>query len=381
MKGYFLAALLLLGLSQSTEFAAAQATQKTAKAKVASSKKKATRSRKRAIPISRERAVDPTIGDNVDGDDLTIRRAAVAALGTLNGSVVVVDPSDGRVLTIVNQKLALKSGFTPCSTIKLVTSLAALSENVVSPDLFLRTSRYGRFNLTTAIAHSDNQYFSILGNRLGFERVIHYANMLGLGEKAALDLEGEQPGEVPAEPPKWGGVGMMTSFGEGFLVTPLELAGLLSAIANNGTLYYLQYPRTAEEIESFTPRVKRKLELSPDAIADLKIGMRGAVDYGTARRANYDPSEPILGKTGTCTDFRASSHMGWFGSFNDVGRHQLVVVVMLAGGTKAVSGPYAAGVAGAIYRNLSEQRYFAADTTKRTDLPEILTTHPCCSRQ
>ncbi len=71
--------------------------------------------------------------------------------------------------------------------------------------------------------------------------------------------------------------------------------------------------------------------------------------------------------------------MGWFGSFNDVGRHQLVVVVMIAGGTKAVSGPFAAGVAGSIYRSLSEQRYFAADTNK--GLPEILTTYPCCQRQ
>ena len=380
MKGHLLAALLLVGLIQSAQFAAAQANRKTASSKTSSTKKKPVR-RKRAVPISRERAVDPTLGDDVDGDDLTVRRAAVAALGTLNGSVVVVDPSNGRVLTIVNQKLALKSGFTPCSTIKLVTSLAALNENVVNPDLFLRTSRYGRFNLTTAIAHSDNQYFAILGNRLGFERVIHYANLLGLGEKATLDLDAEQPGEVPSEPPKWGGVGLMTSFGEGFLVTPLELAALLSSIANHGTLYYLQYPRTQEEIEDFTPKVKRELDLSPDSIADLKIGMRGAVDYGTARRANYDPNEPILGKTGTCTDFRASSHMGWFGSFNDVDRHQLVVVVMLAGGTKAVSGPYAAGVAGAIYRSLSEQRYFAADAKTRSDLPEILTTYPCCSRQ
>ena len=48
----------------------------------------------------------------------------------MNGSVVVVDPANGRVLSIVNQKLALKSGFIPCSTIKLVTALAALSEQL-----------------------------------------------------------------------------------------------------------------------------------------------------------------------------------------------------------------------------------------------------------
>src|SRR5947209_20421420 len=86
--------------------------------------------------------------------------------------------------------------------------------------------------------------------------------------------------------------------------------------------------------------------------------MRGAVDFGTARRAGYDSTEPILGKTGTCTDFQSSNKMGWFGSFNEVGTHRLVVVVMLTGG-RNISGPVAAGVAGSIYRSLSGQSYFA----------------------
>jgi penicillin-binding protein 2 len=319
--------------------------------------------------------IDPTEGDNVDGDDLTIRRAAVSALGSQNGSVVVVDPDSGRILSMVNQKLALTTGFTPCSTIKLMTSVAALNEGLVSRETVIRTTRFARFDLTNAIAHSDNQYFSILGNRLGLERVQHYARMLGLGETAGLDVPGEKAGVIPNEAPKWGGVGMMTSFGEGFQVTPLELAALVSAIANGGTLYFLQYPRTADEVENFKPQVKRKLDVAPDTIADLRYGMRGAVDFGTARRANYNPDEPILGKTGTCTDFRISSHMGWFGSFNEVGRHRLVVVVMLTG-TKAVNGPVAAGVAGVIYRSLSDQRYFADVTSASKGMPEISTSYP-----
>jgi cell division protein FtsI/penicillin-binding protein 2 len=107
--------------------------------------------------------------------------------------------------------------------------------------------------------------------------------------------------------------------------------------------------------------------------------MRGAVDFGTARRAGYASDEPILGKTGTCTDFRMSSHMGWFGSFNEVDHHQLVIVVMLLG-TKTVSGPVASGVAGAIYRSLSEQRYFMADARPGPALPEILFSSRCCSQ-
>jgi penicillin-binding protein 2 len=370
----FLLPLAVAGLLVNTQFAVAQAKKSTKS--VAKKKVVAKTAVRRAPPV------DPTEGDNVDGEDLVVRRAAVAALGTTRGSVVVADPNTGRILTMVNQRLGLQAGFTPCSTIKLVTSLAALNEHVVERDTVIHLTRYTSFNLTTAIAHSNNPYFATLGTRLGFERVTHYAHLLGLGEKAGLDIPGEQPGSIPATPPKMGGVGMMTSFGEGFLVTPLELTALVSSIANGGTLYYLQYPRSAEEVDHFTPKVKRPLELAPDDFSDIKVGMRGAVDFGTARRAGYDASEPILGKTGTCTDFSSASHMGWFGSFNDVGNHQLVVVVMLAAVTKSVSGPVASGVAGAIYKNLSEQRYFTAGAIeKKPALPQILVSTPtCCGR-
>jgi penicillin-binding protein 2 len=368
-------AAALLGLAAGA--AAQQATvTRTATAKTTKKPVK-TAAKKKRLP--KAPAVDPTEGDNPDGDDLVVRRAAVDALGNQAGSIVVVDPNNGRILTMVNQKLALQSGFTPCSTIKLVTSLAALTEHVVDKDTTLHLGRYINFNMTNALAKSNNQYFSALGNKLGFERVVYYAQMLGLGEKAGLDVDGELPGSIAEAPPKWGGVGLMTSFGEGFSMTPLELAGMLSSIANGGTLYYLQYPRSAAGIEEFSPRVKRTLEIAPNGIDDIKVGMRGAVDHGTAVRANYDPNENIFGKTGTCTDFRAGSHMGWFGSFIESDKRPLVVVVMLTSPVKSVSGPLASGVAGAFYKNLSAQNYFATDVVaKKSDLPEIIT---CCSHR
>ena len=323
--------------------------------------------------------VDPTAGDVIDGEDLTVRRAAVAALGTMIGAVVAVDPSNGRVLSIVNQKVALRSGFTPCSTIKLVTALAALSEGIIQRDTPVHLTRATSYTLTTAIAHSNNQYFQKLGNQLGYERVTRYARMLGLGEKAGLDIRGEESGAWPDAAPAAGGVGMMTAYGENILMTPLELAALLSAIADNGTLYYLQYPANDDEAERIEPRVKRQLELSPNGISDVKTGMRAAVDIGTAHSASYNPDEPILGKTGTCTDFRDSNHMGWFGSFNEVDNHRLVLVVLLRG-TRTVNGPAASGVAGAIYKKLSEQRYFASASRPQITVPEILSTSICCSR-
>jgi cell division protein FtsI/penicillin-binding protein 2 len=169
---------------------------------------------------------------------------------------------------------------------------------------------------------------------------------------------------------------MMTSFGEGITLTPLELAAFLSSIANGGTLYYLQYPRSAREVESFVPRVKRHLDIQP-FITEVKPGMLGAVEYGTARRAAYAPTEPVFGKTGTCTDSRTwRTHLGWFGSFNDVSGKKLVLVVMLTGGG-AVNGPVAAEVAGHVYRTLSQQQFFAE---KREFSPAALvTTQACCS--
>jgi penicillin-binding protein 2 len=294
---------------------------------------------------------DSTLGDSIDGEDLGIRRAAVEALGGYNGSVVVVDPANGRVLTMVNQRIALSSGFQPCSTIKVSVALAGLSEKAIQPATKLRLGGM-RMDLTYALAHSNNFYFATLGEKLGYEKVSYYAHLFGYGEKAGLSIQGEQPGHFPSAPPKNGGVGMLTSFGEEIQQTPLQLAALMSAVANGGTLYYLQYPRSQAEVQQLIPRVKRRLEIG-DLIPVIKLGMRGAVEFGTAHRAREDG--PIAGKTGTCSENH--THLGWFGSFNDVGDHQLVVVVLLTGGRPAI-GPMAAGIAGDIYRRLGEQNYF-----------------------
>jgi len=310
---------------------------------------------------------DSTNGDNVDGEDLDVRRAAVEALGAYNGSVVVVDPSNGRVLTMVNQKVALGSGFQPCSTIKVSVALAALSEKVIEPDTKLRLNGM-RMDLTYALAHSNNYFFATLGQKLGFEKVSYYAHQFGYGEKAGLGISGEGPGRFPSAVPRNGGVGMITSFGEEISQTPLQFAALMSAVANGGTLYYLQYPRTAEQLAAFTPRVKRQLDID-EFISGISPGLRGAVEFGTAHRARQD--DPIAGKTGTCSEDH--THLGWFGSFNNIGGRKLVVVVLLTGGRPAI-GALAAGIAGDIYRQLDEKNYFARtpQLTPATLLPNPL---------
>jgi penicillin-binding protein 2 len=298
---------------------------------------------------------ESALGDNTAGEDAVVRAAALEALGSWNGSVVVVDPGTGRILSIVNQKLALSGAFTPCSTFKPVVALAALKEGIVSPETKLRVFGRGgpRLNLTEALAHSNNMYFAKLGEMLGFQRVTQYAHEFGLGERAGANLLGESPGFFPSTPPREGGVGLLTSFGQDIEITPLQLAAVVSAIANGGTLYYLQYPRAPEEIAQFEPMVRRRLEGFDDFFPRVKQGMAAAVLYGTARGA-YDPEDPIFGKTGTCSENGA--RLGWFASYGGEVQSQpkYVVVVLLRGG-RMMFGPHAAEIAGRLYRDLHER--------------------------
>jgi cell division protein FtsI/penicillin-binding protein 2 len=296
---------------------------------------------------------DSTTGDRVDGEDLVVRRAAVEALGRYNGTVVAVDANTGRVLTMVNQRVALGTGFQPCSTVKVAVALAALSEGLIDRATPVRLYGRTRMDLTQALAHSNNYYFANLGIKLGYEKWAYYAKLFGLGERAGLNIEGEEPGYFAPAPPS-SGMGMMTSFGDGIRQTPLELASLLAAIANGGTMYYLQYPQNAKEIEQFVPRVRRKLDIA-EFIPQIKPGMSGAVEFGTARRAMYNREAPVCGKTGTCTG--GTTHLGWFGSFNDFGQNRIVVITLLTG-ARGISGPIASGISGSVYRKLEQEGYF-----------------------
>jgi cell division protein FtsI/penicillin-binding protein 2 len=311
---------------------------------------------------------DLTAGDITAGEDPVVRQAAINALGDMNGTVVAIDPSNGRILAMVNQKLALSSGAEPCSTIKLSVALAALEEGIITKDTPVNLGGSYHLDLTEALAHSNNLYFETVGRRLGFERVRHYATEFGLGELAGYNIAGEQPGLYPDEPlaENLGGVGRMCSFGEGVSMTPLQLGALVAAISNGGTLYYLQHPTTPEEALNFQPRIKRTLDIAP-ILPEIRDGMQAAVQYGTARslRANFNEF-PVLGKTGTCSD--DGTRFGWFASYADTQYGRIVAVFFLEGG-RPTFGPKAAELTGVFYRNLWDSSYFAAKQPLETGSP------------
>jgi len=322
---------------------------------------------------SRVEYIDPTKDDITADDDPVVRQIAVDAIGHEKGSVVAVDPTNGRILAVVNQKMAFSDGFEPCSTIKPFVAIAGLQEGVIARDTMLKVAKRRYMDLTEAMAHSNNKYFEEVGSELGFARVAKYDRMLGLGERVGYNIPEEQPGHVPSAPPAFGGVARMSSFGEGIRITPFQLASLAVMLANGGTQYYLQYPRTEEDRQSFVPRVREQFDIAA-LLPDLRDGMLAAVMYGTARRS-YDPDgEQDLGKTGTCNDEDVGGRLGWFVSYADQEHPKIVIVVLLHGGSRIISGPHASAIAGRIYRGLYERNYFAdlaVDTPRPTQYASI----------
>jgi penicillin-binding protein 2 len=318
-------------------------------------------------------------GDITTGEDPVVRQAAIDALGDMNGTALVIDPSNGRILAMVNQKLALSPGAEPCSTIKLSVALAALSEGLVTRDTMVNLGGF-RMNMTQALARSNNQYFETLGRELGFERVRHYATQFGLGEMAGYNIPGEQLGVYPSQPipESEGGVGRMCSFGQGVSMTPLQLGALVASIANGGTLYYLQHPTTPEEVAAFQPHIKRVLDIAK-YVPEIEDGMAGAVEYGTARSLRVNFHElPVFGKTGTCSD--DGTRFGWFASFSNSPQGSLVTVFFLEGG-RPTFGPKAAELTGDFYRNLWEHDYFQTKNQEAVDTATPGAVTPASSTQ
>ena len=312
----------------------------------------------RLAAIARQRAIDEALRnevqamiarDNIIGEDTEVRRVAVNALGHHAGTVVVMDPMNGKVYSIVNQEWALRRGFKPCSTIKLVTGVAGLSENIIPPSESL-VSDHPRMDLTSALAHSDNSYFEHVGSSLGFDKMVHYARELGLGEKTGLNVPFEYSGRLPEMKPGFT-VRRMFSYADGFEVTPLQLGSLVSAMANGGKLYEPQVPRTAQEAARFKGKVRRKLNIDSAVWQRMIPGMVGAVNYGSGRRA-YNPTQTVAGKTGTCNGGEGS-WVGLFTSYAPLANPKLAVVVITRGTDAHRHVP--AAVAGQIYRDLSRR--------------------------
>lgn len=310
----------------------------------------------RRAAIARQRAIEKAMRDEVQalitrddttGEDMQVRRAAVSALGNHIGTVVVMDPKTGQVYSIVNQEWALRRGFKPCSTIKLVTGVAGLGEKVIDPTNTAAVSDRYNIDLTDALAYSNNTYFQQVGGRVGFGKMMSYARELGLGEKTGINAPNEYSGRLPFEKSGFA-LNRMSSHGDDFEVTAVQLATLVSAMGNGGQLLVPTTPRTLPEQKKFQGKVRRQIDVDQDTWRRMVPGMVGAVNYGSGKKA-YDPLQTVAGKTGTCIG--QGGWLGLFTSYAPLANPRLAVVVITRGPDARSHFP--AAVAGKIYRELN----------------------------
>jgi membrane peptidoglycan carboxypeptidase len=294
----------------------------------------------------RDEAMSFIAKDDTRGEDPEVRRVAVNALGYHAGTVVVMDPMSGKVYSIVNQEWALRRGFKPCSTIKLVTGVAGLQENMISPFENTNISDRYRIDLTDALAYSNNTYFQHIGGQVGFDKMMNYSKQLGLGEKTGINVSYEYPGRLPAEKSGFA-LNRMSSHGDDFEVTPLQLGTLVSSMANGGKLLAPFIPRTPQDAKV---KVRRNIDITADNLRRMVPGMVGAVNYGSGKKA-YDPMQTVAGKTGTC--IQQGAWVGLFTSYAPLANPRLAVVVIARGSDGRKHFP--AAVAGRIYRDLNHR--------------------------
>lgn len=304
--------------------------------------------------------IEPVPGYNIVLTiDSYLQKIAWEAMKNKTGSVVVMDPRDGSILSMVSapsfdpnlfsgrissedwerlssdplhpmENRAISGQYPPGSTYKLIVAAAALEEGLITPEtkffcpgsfeLGNRTYRcwqkkgHGWVDLHRAIIESCDVYFYNLGKLIGVDKLARYARGFGFGAVTGIDLPWEKRGLTPTKEWKltrfgepWQmGETISISIGQGFnSVTTIQLLNAYCAIANGGTLWR---PRIVKRIETgdgrlfkiFGPQKKSLIPISRKNIDILNYALWGAVNErgGTgyaARRAEAD----VCGKTGT----------------------------------------------------------------------------------
>lgn len=278
-------------------------------------------------PVTRDSRLLEQAGVNVSEDemDAVLSRSAADALGEREGTIIVMDPQNGRLRAIVNQRMAYTEAFPPGSTIKPFAALDALRARLLTSDsLALCRERYERagfkikcahpanlapFDTAHALAYSCNYFFGKLGERLNRQSFDEMLASFGFGARTGINTEEESEGSLRRG--AWT-AGSALGEGEHLLATPIQLLTAYAALVNGGHLYS---PRQSAS-RDFKALERARLDISPEHCAVLLDGMRGAIEYGTAKSAHLDTLPLyIFGKTGTATEIKGFHTNGWFIGF------------------------------------------------------------------
>lgn len=270
--------------------------------------------------------------------------------------------------------------YSPGSTFKIVTSIAGLSEKVITPSttitdpgvIVLGAYRYsnwyytghggleGEVNLKKALARSVDTYFYKLGEKIGAENLTKWAKIFGLDEKSQIDIPGEVPGFIAT--PEWKkkvkgedwflGNTYHLAIGQGDLImTPLSVNLMTNVIANNGKLCKPRVLRIGEENTPYKAEC-RQLPIKEEYINDVKDGLIAVCSPGgTAGSFSLLPFKSAC-KTGTAeTGYGKTTH-AWFTAFAPSDDPQISVTVLLERGGEGstVSAPIAKEILKAYFK-------------------------------
>ncbi len=359
--------------------------------------------------------VEPNPGNNLFLTlDIELQKAAEEAMMGKKGALVAMDPQNGDILALVSkpdfdpnlfarrispenwkrisensshplQNRAIQGQYPPGSVYKIIMAIAGLEEKIITPETTFQCSGalpfgnrdylcwkkegHGRVNLRRAIVESCDVYFYNLGLRLGVDRIAKYAMGLGLGRVTGFPLGHEKPGLIPTSSwkmkrfgiPWQAGENLSIAIGQGFnLVTPLQVACTLSALANGGKLYRPRIVQSikaphGETLKEFPPDDAKTLHISPETLEILREALWGVVNSpgGTGGKARIDGFD-VAGKTGTAQVVQRREGRGepniaehqdhaWFACFAPARQPQITVVALIEHGGHggAVAAPVA----------------------------------------
>ena len=384
-------------------------------------------------------ALPPRPGQNVVTTlDLKIQQVVERALIAAKRpcAMVVMDPMTGEILAMASEpaydpniyipsvspevmaKLtqdpfnplfprAFRAAYPPGSTFKIVTGLAALNDGYVNPeDAFggeasikiggttfhnWKKSDVGPLNFVEALTQSCNTYFYKMGLKAGHRPILEYASRLGFGAKTGIPIGSEESGNLMTTEYMLkhyhrrlmpGDIANM-SIGQGdTLVTPVQMATAMCAIASGGTVFQPRLVLQVQDLDGhitfgYDIRARDHIDIHRDTMKALRTGLDNVVNSGggTAGRAGV-PGFKVVGKTGTAQwgHGRTEKVAAWFVGFAPLDKPQYAFAVLYEGKPRdndVHGGTYAAPIAGKVLKEIlkpepKEQKKSSAKK-KRTD--------------
>ena len=348
------------------------------------------------IDLPLQKAAEKAVADQL----ASLRSQGIPAQGA---AVVAMDPNTGAILAMVSapgfnpnwfargitsaqwnqlnndpnhpfDNKVISGEYPPGSPFKIITGAAALELKKVTPnEMIFDSGRHwlidkrnaegealGWLDFNTALAKSDNVYFYEMGNRVGIEELDRFAKLFGLGEKTGIKLYGESSGNLASPEYKrkvfdqdwYLGETFDAAIGQSFtLVTPIQMAMMMSEVANGGIRYQ---PYVVSRIDNsdgtpaeiFGPKKMGVLQVSKTVMDLIRNALRDVTAEGGTAGALFKgwPIE-IAGKTGTAENSTGRDH-GWFVAYAPYDKPRIVVVALVE------QGGFGAGSAGPIVRDV-----------------------------